>query len=144
MGVDGESDVLGFRSHLQRQHGLDDQLAGAQANDPGAHQSPAGGLEQQFGETIVASQGKRPPRCRPGKNSRLELQPLLAGIAFGEAHPRHLGVGVGHRGDRAGVELRALARYHFGRHLALVRCLVGKHRAADDVTDGLDPRHVGA
>ena len=33
--MDGEPDVLGIGAHLEREHGLSDQVTGADPDDPG-------------------------------------------------------------------------------------------------------------
>ena len=70
--------------------------------------------------------------------------PSALASVFGEAHPGHFRIGVGHRGNHARIEGALVPGDDFGGHLGLVRGLVGQHRLADDVADGEDMRHVGA
>ena len=101
-------------------------------------------LEQQLGHALVAAQAQRPARRAPREDRLLVLDPVGLGPRLGQAHPGHLGIGVGHRRDRLGVELDVEPGDDLGRHLGLVHGLVGQHRLADDVADGVDPGHVGA
>ena len=99
---------------------------------PGSNSS----LVMPFG----AAQAERAAGGRPREHGLLVLDALGLGVGLGETHPRDLGVGVGDRRDRPRVELGARdAGDHLGGDLALVRGLVGEHRAADDVADRVDP-----
>lgn len=81
------------------------------------------------------------PQC-PGRKARV----------FGETHPDHLGVGIGHAGDDTGVEGRELAVFSqrfvawqfIGNHFRNYLRLVHQHRLAHDVANRKDVRHVGA
>ena len=84
------------------------------------------------------------PLAAQGKDGFLVGDALRLGLGFGQAHPGHFGVGVGDRGNGAGIEGRLVAGDHFRRHLAFVHRLVRQHGLADDVADGEDVRHVGA
>ena len=48
VGVDRGADVLGVGAHLERVDGLGDQLAGADADDPGAEQAAGPGSKSSF------------------------------------------------------------------------------------------------
>jgi hypothetical protein len=47
--VDRQADVLHVGAHLERVHGLGDQLAGIDADDPGAEQAVGARLDEQLG-----------------------------------------------------------------------------------------------
>ena len=74
------------------------------------------------------------------------------GLVFGQAHPSHFGVGVGHTGNHAGVEgaggqffiTLQFTGDHFGGHMRLMHRFVRQHGLAHDVADGKNVRHVGA
>ena len=56
-GVDGQADISGVGSHLDRQGGFGDQVAGIGADDAAADDLVGGLVEQQFGQTLVAADG---------------------------------------------------------------------------------------
>ena len=98
-------DVLGVGAHLERVDGLGDQLAGVDADDAGAEQPPGAGLEQQLGHARRrgASASARPDAAH-GNTAFSYSMPCSAACGLGQAHPGDLGIGVGDRRDRAGVE----------------------------------------
>ena len=62
------------------------------------------------------------------------------GFVHGEAGPGDLRIGEHDGGNGLRLERGRLAGKHFGRHLALVRRLVGEHRLARHVADRQDVR----
>ena len=93
---------------------------------------------------FVAAQRQRTAAGRPGKRALANTEAVALGLAFGDTHPGHFRIGVGHRGNDARIEGRLVAGGDFRRHLGLVHGLVRQHGLADDVADGEDVRHVGA
>ena len=67
-------------------------------------------LEEQLGHALVAAQAQGPARRAPREDRLLVLDAVGLGPGLGQAHPRHLGVGVGHRRDRAWRRTRRRAR----------------------------------
>ena len=67
------ADVLGVRAHLERVDGLGDQLAGVDADDPGAEQPARARLEQQLGHALVAAQRQRAAGGGPREHGLLVL-----------------------------------------------------------------------
>ena len=103
-------------------------------------------------DAFDAAVGNGAARGGPGEQAFHDLDALGLGLVFGEAHPGHFGVGVGHAGDDAGIEggsgqfLVALqfTGNHFSSHMRLMHRLVRQHGLAHDVADGEDVRHVCA
>ncbi len=84
------------------------------------------------------------PEAAHGNTAFSYSMPALLGRDLGQTHPRDLGIGVGDRRDRLGVELGAREPGdHLGGDLPLVRRLVREHRLADDVPDRVDAGDVG-
>ena len=109
-------------------------------------------VKQQLGKALVAPIGDGATGSNPGEQALLDLDAFGFGLVFGEANPGHLGVGVGHARNHAGVEggagqvLVALqfASNNFSGHMRFVDRLVRQHGLANDVADGEDVRDVGA
>ena len=121
-----------------------DQVARMRADDAAADDAVRVLVEQQLGEAFVAAVGDRAPGRGPREQRLLDGDALRLGLVLGDAGPRDLGVGVGHRRNDARVEVRFLAGGHLGGDVAFVHRLVREHRLADDVADREDVRHVGA
>ena len=66
------------------------------------------------------------------------------GFLFRFPHPRHFRIGVGDGRDGFGLKGTVFARDDFRRHVAFVHALVGQHRLTDDITDGVNMRHIGS
>jgi hypothetical protein len=105
--VDGLADVHRVCAHLNRQRNLTDHVARMRANHAAAQDLAVamcfgGVIKQQFGDGIKAAVSNRPARSVPEEQALLDLDALRLGLIFGEAHPRHFGVGVGHAGNHTG------------------------------------------
>ena len=61
-------------------------------------------VEQQFGDTFVATVGDGATRSLPGEQTFLNLDALCLGLVFGQTDPGHFGVAAGHAGVVAGIE----------------------------------------
>ena len=109
--VDRERDVLRVGAHLDREHGLGDQLAGVGADDARAEDAVGLGLEQELRQPVGAADGRARGRTRPTgrRRSRPSMPSALAWVSV-RPDPGDLGVGVGDRRDRADVERDVLAR----------------------------------
>ena len=105
--VDRERDVLGVRAHLDRVHGLGDQLAGVDADDAGAEHAPRLGLDDELRQPVrrgpAPARGRTPPT---GTSPTSYLDAVGLRLRLGQPDPGDLGVGVGDRRDRARVERR--------------------------------------
>ena len=86
--VDRERDVLGVGAHLEREHGLGDQLAGADADDAGAEQPLGARLEQQLRHALVPPERQRAARRRPreGRLLVLDARRALASVSVSPIH----------------------------------------------------------
>src|SRR2546428_8764149 len=133
MRMDSLADVDRIRAHLDRERDLADQVAGARTDDAAADDAMRRGIEEEFGETLVAAIGDRAARSRPGEKTLLDLHALGLRLVFGKAHPGDLGVGIRDRWDHARIEEGFLARGRFGGHMTLLHRLVRWHRLPADV-----------
>ena len=78
VGVDREADVLGVGAHLEREHGLGDQLAGVDADDAGAEHAPRLGVEQQLRRALRRGRATARGRTRPTGTSPFSYCDALA------------------------------------------------------------------
>src|SRR5262245_42288276 len=69
MRMDRESDIRRISAHLDRERGLRNEIAGVDADDPGAEQAMRAGVEQQLRETLAAAECQRPRAGCPRKRS---------------------------------------------------------------------------
>ena len=143
MRVDGQRQVGGVRVHLDRQRRFGDQVARVDADDAGADDPPAGGVEQQLGQALRPAQGEGAAGSAPREDGLLVGRAVLPRFGFGQAHPGHLRIGVGHGRDDPRLEAALLPRRDLRRDLALVGRLVRQHRSGRQVADREDVRHVG-
>ena len=65
------------------------------------------------------------------------------GFLFRFPHPRHFRIGVGNGRNGFGLKGTVFAPDDFRRHVAFVHALVGQHRLTDDISDGVNMRHIG-
>src|SRR5450830_601080 len=142
--MDGLADVDGIRAHFDRQGDFTDHVAGMRADDAAADDAMCLSIEQQLGETFRTTVGNGATGGGPREVALLELDALGLGFVFGDADPCHFRIGVGHRGNHAGVEMALLACRSFCRDVRFVHRLVRQHRLADQIADGKNVRHVGA
>ena len=101
-------------------------------------------VEDQFGEALVATIGDGAAGSGPGELAHADLDALRLGFRFGQTHPGHFRIGVGHAGNHLGVEEALLPGGGFGGDMGFMHRLVRQHRLADQIADGEDMRHVGA
>ncbi len=157
MRVDRFANIHRVRTHLNGQRNLANHVARVGADHAAAQDLAMavcfwGSIKQQLGHAFVAAIGYGTAGCGPGEQALLDLDALGFGLVFGEAHPGHFGVGVGHAGDDSCVEsgrsqlfvALQLTGNHFGCHMRFVHRLVRQHGLAHDVADGEDVGHVGA
>jgi hypothetical protein len=69
MRVDGHADVFHIGTHFQCKYGFADEFAGARADDAGAEDAFGLGVEQQFGQALVAVNAERSAACSPGEDA---------------------------------------------------------------------------
>ena len=105
---------------------------------PAPEQPPCLGLDEQLRQAVVAALGqRRGPRPPTGRTPSRRRGPAPA-LRLGQPGPGDLRVRIGDVRDRPRVPCDVVAGDDLGRHLGLVRGLVGEHRLADHVADRED------
>ena len=141
MRVDRLADVHRIRTHLDRQRHLADHVARVRADHTAAQDlAVAMGfgavIEQQLGHALIATVGNCTAGGAPRKQTFFDLDALRLGLVFGQADPGHFGVGIGHIGNKAGVE-RSSRQFGVALLLACDFPAAGRaaHRLQHRVTD---------
>src|SRR5580658_203369 len=136
--MDGHADIGRQRAHFYGQHAFGDQFARARAHNPDAQHAFGLRIDQQLGETFGAVDGDGTARRGPWKLGYGDLAALFFGLRFGEAGPCDFGIGEDDRGNRVRFEGNFVAGDGFDGGAAFVHRLVGQHRFAGYVADGVD------
>src|ERR1700694_660764 len=76
MRVDREADILGIGAHLEREHGLGDELARVDAHDSRSEDALGAFFVENLGQPLFAAHAERAPARGPGKDCLLVLDAL--------------------------------------------------------------------
>src|SRR5690606_5309385 len=142
--VDRERHVRRIGAHLDGQRDLRDQVARGGTDDATAQYAAGLRVEQELREALRPAERQRAPARAPRNLLLLVRDALGLRPGFRQPGPGDLRVRVGDGRYGPSVERTLLSRRHLGRDLAFVAGLVREHRAAGQVADGEDVRHVRA
>src|SRR5271166_843616 len=141
--MDRQSYIGGQRAHFDGEHSFRDEFACARADDADTEHALCLGIDEKFGKTFGAIEGDGASGSGPGELGDGDFAALFFGLGFGQAGPRDFGVGKYNRGNRVRLESNFMPGDGFDRGAALVHSLVGKHRFAGNIADGVDGRLGG-
>mmetsp|Transcript_31043 Transcript_31043/g.99107 ORF Transcript_31043/g.99107 Transcript_31043/m.99107 type:complete len:511 (-) Transcript_31043:619-2151(-) len=128
-------DIFGRRPVLHGDAGLVDHLARARRHDVAAEYLVGVLVGNKLHEPVGVAVGPGPGVGHHTESALLEVESLLLGLGFGDAHPRHLGVGVEDGGDIRIVDVPGFACEVLHAGDAVLFSLVGEHGPVDDVAD---------
>ena len=83
------------------------------------------------------------PEAAHGNLATRDLASLFFGLCFGQSGPCDFGIGEDDRGNRVRLESNFMSGDGFYGSAALMHCLVGQHRFAGHVANGVD-RGIGS
>ncbi len=90
--MNGVADVFGFRTHLDRQADLGQQVTGVHADDRTADDAVGFFVEDQLGEALGAADADRAATGGPRELGHADLQALGLGFGLGHANPGDSGL----------------------------------------------------
>src|SRR5262245_41328272 len=98
------------------------------ADDAAADASVRALIEEQLGESLVASVRNRATGSCPREHGFPVLDALRLALFLGQSGPGNLGVGVRNRRNLPRVEVALLSGRGLGSHMRFVHGLVREHR----------------
>src|SRR5690606_38839730 len=140
---DHHTKVFGAGAEFHRNGALLNQLGSTWANDMHAENAVSLGIGNDLDETSGFVGGHRPSAGRERSDADVDVNPFGLQLLLGLADPCDFRVGVDDARDQVVVHLGLVTGDTLSNHHALFRGLVGQHRTAYHVTDGINARYAG-
>src|SRR5690606_39222832 len=139
---DHHAEVFGAGAEFHRNGTLLNQLCSAWANDMHAQNAVGLGIGNDLDETGGFVGGHCTAAGCERSDTDVDVNAFGLQLLLGLADPGDFWMGVDYARDQVVVHLGLVTSDALGNHHALFRGLVGQHRAAHHVTDGITARYA--